>query len=113
MASTVDAPDWSTTPAPVDDGATRHLMGARVPSPSGGAPCCRTARAHRGGSRVPPWPSAGVDLLLVDQPGDHLRVLVGGIVVEDDLDELAGPDSHIADEQESPSGLNRQSSSTS
>jgi peroxiredoxin len=28
--STVDAPDWSTIPAPVDDGATRHLPGARI-----------------------------------------------------------------------------------
>ena len=32
MASTVDAPDWSSIPAPVDDGATRHLPGARLPS---------------------------------------------------------------------------------
>jgi len=32
MSSTVDAPDWSTIPAPVDDGATRHLVGARLPS---------------------------------------------------------------------------------
>ena len=32
MATIVDAPDWSTIPAPVDDGATRHLGGARVPS---------------------------------------------------------------------------------
>ena len=30
MKSTVDAPDWSTIPAPVDDGATRHLAGARM-----------------------------------------------------------------------------------
>src|SRR5438105_14862918 len=28
--SFVHAPDWSTTPAPQDDGATRHLMGARI-----------------------------------------------------------------------------------
>ena len=28
----VDAPDWSTIPAPVDDGATRHLLGARMAS---------------------------------------------------------------------------------
>ena len=28
--STIDAPDWSTIPAPVDDGATRHLLGARM-----------------------------------------------------------------------------------
>lgn len=30
MKSTVDAPDWSTIPAPSDDGATRDLTGARV-----------------------------------------------------------------------------------
>jgi peroxiredoxin len=32
MTSTVDAPDWSSIPAPVDDGATRHLLAARVAS---------------------------------------------------------------------------------
>jgi peroxiredoxin len=32
MKSTVDAPDWSSIPAPADDGATRHLMGARIAS---------------------------------------------------------------------------------
>jgi peroxiredoxin len=32
MKSTVDAPDWLTIPAPLDDGATRHLARARVPS---------------------------------------------------------------------------------
>jgi peroxiredoxin len=32
MKSTVEAPDWSTIPVPPDDGATRHLAGARVPS---------------------------------------------------------------------------------
>src|SRR4051812_31433713 len=32
MQSTVEAPDWSSIPAPVDDGATRHLAGARVAS---------------------------------------------------------------------------------
>ena len=32
MKSTVDAPDWSTIPAPRDDGATRHLVGARMAS---------------------------------------------------------------------------------
>ncbi|TMB51587.1 MAG: peroxiredoxin [Chloroflexi bacterium] len=32
MSGSVDTPDWSTIPAPVDDGATRHLTGARVPS---------------------------------------------------------------------------------
>ena len=28
--SSVDAPDWSSIPAPVDDGTTRHLPGARM-----------------------------------------------------------------------------------
>ena len=32
MASTVDVPDWSSIPVPVDDDATRHLLGARVAS---------------------------------------------------------------------------------
>jgi peroxiredoxin len=32
MKSTVEVPDWSTIPAPIDDGATRHLMGARMAS---------------------------------------------------------------------------------
>jgi peroxiredoxin len=32
MSSTVEATDWSTIPAPVDDGAARHLTGARLPS---------------------------------------------------------------------------------
>lgn len=32
MRSTVEAPDWSTIPAPVDDGATRHLVGAHMVS---------------------------------------------------------------------------------
>jgi peroxiredoxin len=34
MKSTVDAPDWSAIPAPTDDGATRHLTGARMASVS-------------------------------------------------------------------------------
>src|SRR3954451_24509798 len=32
MRSTVEAPDWATIPAPSDDGAVRHLVGAKVPS---------------------------------------------------------------------------------
>jgi peroxiredoxin len=32
MKSTVDTPDWSTIPAPADDGAARHLAGARMAS---------------------------------------------------------------------------------
>jgi peroxiredoxin len=30
VSNTLDAPDWSTIPAPVDDGAVRHLVGARM-----------------------------------------------------------------------------------
>jgi peroxiredoxin len=32
VTNSVEAPDWSTLPAPGDDGAARHLPGARVPS---------------------------------------------------------------------------------
>jgi peroxiredoxin len=32
MKSTIDAPDWSTIPAPEDDGAAHHLGGLRLPS---------------------------------------------------------------------------------
>jgi peroxiredoxin len=32
MKNTVEAPDWATIPAPIDDGATRHLAGARMAS---------------------------------------------------------------------------------
>lgn len=32
MRNTVEAPDWSTIPAPADDGATRYLAGARMAS---------------------------------------------------------------------------------
>ena len=31
-STSTEAPDWSKIPAPVDDGATRHLLGARMPS---------------------------------------------------------------------------------
>jgi peroxiredoxin len=31
MSTTVDAPDWSKIPAPVDDGAAAHLLGMRLP----------------------------------------------------------------------------------
>jgi peroxiredoxin len=31
-STSIDAPDWSTIPAPKDDGAARHLVGMRVPS---------------------------------------------------------------------------------
>lgn len=30
MSNFVEAPDWSTLPAPTDDGATRHWVGSRV-----------------------------------------------------------------------------------
>ncbi len=32
MQSSVDTPDWSAIPAPVDDGGTAHLMGASLAS---------------------------------------------------------------------------------
>ncbi|HXC31021.1 MAG TPA: peroxiredoxin [Verrucomicrobiae bacterium] len=32
MATSVDAPDWSSIPAPADDGAAAHLTGMRIPS---------------------------------------------------------------------------------
>ena len=32
MASSIDAPDWSAIPRPVDDGAASHLVGMRMPS---------------------------------------------------------------------------------
>ena len=31
MGGTIGTPDWSTIPAPVDDGATDHLLGAHIP----------------------------------------------------------------------------------
>jgi peroxiredoxin len=34
MASSIDTPDWSKIPAPVDDGAARHLLGKALPSVS-------------------------------------------------------------------------------
>jgi peroxiredoxin len=32
MQNTIGTPDWSTLPAPQDDGGTRHLIGARMAS---------------------------------------------------------------------------------
>jgi peroxiredoxin len=32
MTSSIDAPDWSSIPRPVDDGAASHLVGMRIPS---------------------------------------------------------------------------------
>src|SRR5215203_5717449 len=37
---------------------------------------------------------------MAGEPGDHLGMLVGGIVVEDDVDELAGRDVRLDDVQE-------------
>jgi len=34
MKSSIETPDWSTIPAPSDDGAARHLTGARMASVS-------------------------------------------------------------------------------
>jgi peroxiredoxin len=31
VSTSVEAPDWSTIPAPIDDGAARHLVGAALP----------------------------------------------------------------------------------
>jgi len=32
MTGSIEAPDWSSIPAPVDDGAARHLPGMRLPT---------------------------------------------------------------------------------
>lgn len=32
MTSSIETPDWSTIPAPTNDGAARHLTGMRVPT---------------------------------------------------------------------------------
>jgi peroxiredoxin len=32
MNNSIETPDWSTIPAPVDDGAARHLWGLRAPA---------------------------------------------------------------------------------
>ena len=32
MSSSIEAPDWSTIPAPIDDGGARHLTGIRLPA---------------------------------------------------------------------------------
>ena len=31
MKSSIETPDWSSLPVPVDDGAARHLVGLRIP----------------------------------------------------------------------------------
>ena len=61
MASTVDAPDWSTIPVPVDDGATSHLRGARVasvPLPATSGPAV-DLQALRGRTLVYAYPRTG------------------------------------------------------
>jgi peroxiredoxin len=32
MSGSIDAPDWSAIPSPIDDGAASHLVGMRIPS---------------------------------------------------------------------------------
>ena len=32
MSRSIEAPDWSTIPAPIDDGGARHLTGIRLPA---------------------------------------------------------------------------------
>lgn len=32
MSRSIETPDWSTLPAPIDDGTAAHLVGVRVPS---------------------------------------------------------------------------------
>ena len=61
MKSAVDAPDWSTIPAPVNDGATRHLSGARLPSVALAATDGRIVdlAALRGRSIVYAYPRTG------------------------------------------------------
>jgi peroxiredoxin len=61
MASIVDAPDWSTIPAPEDDGATRHLHGARMASVALPATDGRTVdlAALKGRSVVYAYPRTG------------------------------------------------------
>ena len=49
MTGTVEAPDWSTIPAPADDGAARHLPGAK--DPVGGAPGDRRNQRRPVGAR--------------------------------------------------------------
>ncbi|HEY3917584.1 MAG TPA: peroxiredoxin [Stellaceae bacterium] len=61
LKTTVDAPDWSAIPAPVDDGAARHLLGARmaaVPLPATDGRTIDFA-ALRGRSVVYAYPRTG------------------------------------------------------
>ena len=39
MSRSIEAPDWSTLPAPIDDGATRHLVGTPMVSTALRASC--------------------------------------------------------------------------
>ena len=57
-----DAPDWSTIPAPPDDGATRHLLGARMASVALPATdgCVVDLAALRGRGIVYAYPRTGL-----------------------------------------------------
>ena len=51
MKSSVDAPDWSAIPVPIDDGGARHLIGApmasvALPSTDGGLVDLSTLRGR-------------------------------------------------------------------
>ncbi len=62
MAETfVDTPDWTSIPAPQDDGAIKHLMGAKLPSVPLAATDGRTVdlAALPGGSVVYAYPRTG------------------------------------------------------
>jgi len=61
MNTSVEAPDWSAIPAPVDDGATRHLVGATVAAVSLEATSGETINLSelRGRSVVYAYPRTG------------------------------------------------------
>jgi peroxiredoxin len=66
--NTVEAPDWSTIPVPIDDGATRHLVGSwaasvSLPSTDGGHV---DLSALRGRTIVYAYPRTG-------RPGSKIR----------------------------------------
>lgn len=66
MSNFVEAPDWSTLPAPTDDGATRHWVGSRVAAVPLAATDGRTVdlSAEAGRVVVYAYPRTGVP----DQP---------------------------------------------
>jgi peroxiredoxin len=61
MDNFIGAPDWSTIPAPQDDGAARHLLGAKLPAVSLQATDGKTVdlSALRGRSVVYAYPRTG------------------------------------------------------